>query len=240
MLVERGKFSTSTRQRPPYWPVFAQQGKAVSGPLAADPSVRLCDWNFVTEALAAQKPDWEPGSKHGYHSLTYGFLVGEIIRRVSGRSVGQFVASELARPLGVDFFIGLPTDQKPRVAAPTVQVEPGKPAKPADSGPYAARVFNWSHHRFRCWTSTAMIYGPLKFPQPMALERAIGRQNLRRDYRVYRRHASTVGFLDEQGARATMTRVRRSEGVENALGLGYLLPTATPPLFWTESNWQPI
>jgi CubicO group peptidase (beta-lactamase class C family) len=71
---------------------------------------------FAAERLAAQAPSWEPGRAHGYHALTYGWLVGEIVRRVSGRSVGQFLAEEIAGPLGLDMWIGLPPELGPRVA----------------------------------------------------------------------------------------------------------------------------
>ena len=70
----------------------------------------------VVEALAAQAPLWEPGSAHGYHALTYGWLVGEVIRRVSGQSIGDFVRDELAGPLGLDLWIGLPESERHRVA----------------------------------------------------------------------------------------------------------------------------
>ena len=66
--------------------------------------------------LAAQAPWWEPGTAHGYHAVTYGWLVGEVVRRVSGRSVGRFLADEVAGPLGLDTYIGLPAELEPRVA----------------------------------------------------------------------------------------------------------------------------
>lgn len=70
----------------------------------------------VVDALAAQRPIWDPGTKHGYHALTYGWLVGEVIRQVTGRSVGQFFAAEVAEPLGLEFWIGLPESEEKRVA----------------------------------------------------------------------------------------------------------------------------
>lgn len=73
-------------------------------------------WDPVVDALAAQQPYWEPGADHGYHALTFGWLVGELVRRVSGRTVGRFFADEVAGPLGLDFWIGLPASEEPRVA----------------------------------------------------------------------------------------------------------------------------
>lgn len=70
----------------------------------------------IVEALGAQEPLWEPGSAHGYHALTYGWLVGEIVRRVSGRTIGEFFAEEVAGPLGLDFWIGLPDEHQDRVS----------------------------------------------------------------------------------------------------------------------------
>jgi len=73
-------------------------------------------WDPVVDALAEQVPHWEPGSQHGYHALTYGWLVGEVVRRVTGMSVGTYFHNEIAVPLGLDFWIGLPPSEEPRVA----------------------------------------------------------------------------------------------------------------------------
>ena len=112
-----------------YWPEFAQAGKAAvpvrwllchkAGlpAIAAPLTLEQClAWDPAVEALAAQAPEWEPGTAHGYHAVTYGWLVGEVIRRVTGRSVGRFVADELAGPLGLDLWVGLPDEQQARVA----------------------------------------------------------------------------------------------------------------------------
>lgn len=77
----------------------------------------------IVEALAAQAPLWEPGTAHGYHALTYGWLVGEIVRRVSGRSIGKFFADEVAGPLDLEFWIGLPDEQQARVS-PLIAARP--------------------------------------------------------------------------------------------------------------------
>lgn len=111
-----------------YWPEFAAEGKETipvrwllshrAGLPAVDDKLSPQDfyaWTPVVEALAAQKPFWEPGTKHGYHALTYGHLVGEVIRRISGKSVGQFFAAEIADPLGAEFHIGLPEAKERRV-----------------------------------------------------------------------------------------------------------------------------
>lgn len=112
-----------------YWPEFAAAGKegievrhllghtsGLSGwqePITVE---TLFDWEQATSLLAAQAPWWEPGTASGYHAITQGFLVGEVIRRVTGRTVGQFFAAEVAGPLGADFHIGLDPSQFGRVA----------------------------------------------------------------------------------------------------------------------------
>src|SRR5437763_14454976 len=81
-------------------------------------------WEPVVSALARQTPHWEPGERHGYHATTYGWLVGEVIRRITGASVGTFFRTEIAEPLGLDFWIGLPEEQEPRVA-PMIPMDTG-------------------------------------------------------------------------------------------------------------------
>ena len=92
---------------------------------------------------AAQAPEWEPGTAAGYHSVTQGFLVGEVVRRITGRSVGEFFADDVAGPLGADFHMGLPAEHDHRVALsipPPSQDEdycaraPGAAAAPASGG----------------------------------------------------------------------------------------------------------
>ncbi|WP_393097584.1 serine hydrolase domain-containing protein [Streptomyces sp. LN325] len=110
-----------------YWPEFARAGKekvlvrhllahTAGLPDWDGPIEDLYDWPSATARLAAQTPQWEPGSTAGYHSLTQGFLVGEVVRRITGRSLGEFFAEEVAGPLGADFHIGLPAEHDHRVA----------------------------------------------------------------------------------------------------------------------------
>ena len=112
-----------------YWPEFAQAGKgdlpvrhllthqaglaAIRQPL---PTEALFDWPRMAAALAAEEPWWEPGTKSGYHAITFGYLVGEVVRRITGKSLGVFFRDEVARPLGADFQIGLPAADDARVA----------------------------------------------------------------------------------------------------------------------------
>lgn len=111
------------------WPEFAQAGKErVTTRMMLDhssavPAVRAkvkddgpYDWNYMTERLAAEAPFWEPGTRNGYHGFTFGWTVGEMVRRASGKSLGTFFREEIAGPLGLDFWIGLPEEIEPRVA----------------------------------------------------------------------------------------------------------------------------
>jgi len=128
MLVQRGMLDLDAPVAK-YWPEFAANGKAdipvrwllshQAGLIALDHPVPLNEalaWHPMAAALAAQRPLWTPGTAHGYHGRTWGWLVGEVIRRVSGRTPGRFFADEIAAPLGLDFFIGLPTDERDRVS----------------------------------------------------------------------------------------------------------------------------
>ncbi len=112
-----------------YWPEFAQAGKAAvtvadllshrAGLAWIDGTMSFDDvlaWDPVIEALARQEPSWEPGTDHGYHAVTFGYLVGEVVRRISGRSLGTYFREEIAGPLGADWYIGLPAELEPRVA----------------------------------------------------------------------------------------------------------------------------
>ena len=112
-----------------YWPEFAQAGKAdvkVSHLMShssglsgwKEPITRedLYDWEKATSLLAAQAPYWEPGTASGYHAMTQGYLVGEVVRRITGRSLGTVFREEIAEPLGGDFHIGLPASEDHRVA----------------------------------------------------------------------------------------------------------------------------
>jgi CubicO group peptidase (beta-lactamase class C family) len=119
------------------WPEFAAAGKrdlpiryllshqaglaAVSKPLTED---TFYDWDAMTAALAEQEPWWKPGDGSGYHAMTYGYLVGEVVRRATGRTLGTLFREEIAGPLGADFHIGLPASEDARVAemvAPTAE-----------------------------------------------------------------------------------------------------------------------
>ncbi|MEV5174107.1 serine hydrolase domain-containing protein [Streptomyces flaveolus] len=112
-----------------YWPEFAAEGKdkvlvrhllshrsGLSGLREPHTLEELYDWELTTARLAATAPWWEPGTRSGYHALTYGFLVGEVVRRVSGLRPGAFLEREVTGPLGLDFTVGLPERDSGRAA----------------------------------------------------------------------------------------------------------------------------
>src|SRR5690606_34631711 len=112
-----------------YWPEMAGPGKealtvrmllnhqaGLAVLRAPVPPGGFADPALMARMLAAQPPHCPPGSRHGYHALMFGWLVGEIVERISGRSIGRFFREEVAEPLGLDFWIGLPEEHEPRVA----------------------------------------------------------------------------------------------------------------------------
>src|SRR4051812_39171067 len=157
VLVDRGELDLDATVAK-YWPEFAANGKAgvkvrhllshMSGVSGWEQPITLedmYDWDKSTALLAAQAPWWEPGAGSGYHALTYGHLIGEVIRRITGQRLGEFFAAQVAGPLGADFHIGLPPSEFPRVAnlvpppslLPTdlTQLDPQGPAFKTFTGP---------------------------------------------------------------------------------------------------------
>ncbi|HKV54087.1 MAG TPA: serine hydrolase domain-containing protein [Candidatus Binataceae bacterium] len=128
-----------------YWPEFAAAGKAnlpvkyllshragmaaIQAPLKHD---ELFSWEKVTSELARQEPWWEPGTRHGYHAITFGWLVGEVVHRISGKSLGSYFRDEIATPLGADAYIGFGPSLDSRVA----DILPSPPPKPGEPNPF--------------------------------------------------------------------------------------------------------
>jgi CubicO group peptidase (beta-lactamase class C family) len=142
MCVDRGLINYD-EDVTTYWPEFAAHGKGDAtvaqllshqvGVIAPDGELTLAealDWTTIAARLADTKPDWPIGSTHGYHALTYGWLAGELIRRTDGRTPGRFLSDEVAGPLGVEAYIGLPPALESRVA-PII----GKPINDTASDP---------------------------------------------------------------------------------------------------------
>jgi CubicO group peptidase (beta-lactamase class C family) len=128
MLIERGALRLHDEVAK-LWPEFAvsgKQGTTVANMLAHTspvPHVRdpiktggYCDFDYMTERLAAEPAWWEPGSRQGYHGVTYAWTVGNLVRRAAGLPLGEFFRTEIAEKLGLDFYIGLPESEEHRVA----------------------------------------------------------------------------------------------------------------------------
>ncbi len=128
LLADRGELDFAAPVAR-YWPEFAANGKervtvaqlmshsaGLSGWKEPITPEDLYDWDKCAGLLAAQAPYWEPGTQSGYHALTQGYLVGEVVRRITGRSLGTVFRQEIAEPLGADFHIGLPASEDHRVA----------------------------------------------------------------------------------------------------------------------------
>jgi len=124
-----------------YWPEFAVNGKEqATVKMMLDHSVGVpcvreildkqgcCDWDYMVGKLCMEEPFWRPGTRNGYHMMTFGWTVGELIRRVSGQSLGSYFKSAIADPTGAQFWIGLPEEQEPNVA-PMIPFRPRKGAQ---------------------------------------------------------------------------------------------------------------
>jgi CubicO group peptidase (beta-lactamase class C family) len=128
MLADRGELDLDAPVAR-YWPAFADSARAaltvrmllnhqaglpgVSQPVGREV---LIDFDAMVRLMEGERPLWRPGTRYGYHTLTFGWLVGEVVRRVSGQSLGTFFQREVAAPLGLDFWIGLPAEHEHRVA----------------------------------------------------------------------------------------------------------------------------
>lgn len=226
-----------------YWPEFAAAGKeavTVGQALSHRAGVPLVEgaftmddllaWDPIVEALAAQAPLWEPGTKHGYHMRTFGWLAGELLRRTTGRSAGTFLREEVLEPVGADFWVGLPEELEPRVARLIPPKESlAKALEAFGDTLLLARVFDNPGHLFdydESWNDRPLHEVELPSSNGIGNARALARM-----------YASLVGdgldgyrtLRPETVAAAT---VERSAGpdevimVESRFGLGYMLGTA--------------
>ncbi|NEE45039.1 Beta-lactamase precursor [Streptomyces sp. ADI98-12] len=262
MLAERGALDLNAPVAK-YWPEFAANGKAdipvrwllshQAGLITLDQPVPLNEalaWHPMAAALAAQRPQWTPGTAHGYHGRTWGWLVGEVIRRVSGRTPGRFFADEIAAPLGLDFFIGLPADQRDRVSRMVYQ----RPAidlttVPAESVPEELReqVAAWRDpeslsNRAYAVTDPAAI--DFDSPEVQAAELPAS-NGIGTAHALARMYAALIGEVD--GVRLLTSETLASAAKEQASGKdqvmlipsrfssGYMLSTETNPMIGPNS-----
>ncbi|MEX0682130.1 MAG: serine hydrolase domain-containing protein [Dehalococcoidia bacterium] len=234
-----------------YWPEFAQAGKegipvryllshqaglpALSEPMPMGSSFQ---WDVMTAAIARQEPWWEPGTKHGYHAFTYGWLVGEVIRRITGKTVGAYLRDEIAGPFVIDFQIGLPEADEPRTAE---MVSGGPPPDP--DIPIVKAITDPSSLTFKTLTNPPEIMLPAtrntREWRAAEIPAANGQGNGRAVARLY-------GAL-ARGGELDGTRILTPEAIERATtvqcegpdavlmqntrwGLGYFINSAESPL----------
>ncbi|WP_433685110.1 serine hydrolase domain-containing protein [Nocardia sp. CA-119907] len=252
LLAQRGELELDAPVAR-YWPEFAAAGKGdipvrwllshQAGLAALDKAVPLADalaWGPIVDALAAQAPNWPPGTAHGYHGRTFAWLVGEVIQRAAGRTVGRILAEEIAGPLGIDFFIGLPAAERHRVSrlvfAPKVDVA-SVPEEfvPAELRPMVAAMRDPEALVNRAFEVTDPA--DIDFNDPAVHAAEIPSSNGIGTARgLARLYAATIGEVD--GARlltpetlAAATREQAS-GIDRVMMLedryasGYMLPTA--------------
>jgi len=224
-----------------YWPEFAQNGKAgvevrhflshsaglpgLDEPVTGD---ALYDWEWMTGALARQAPWWAPGTQSGYHAVTQGHLIGEIVRRVTGQTIGNFFRREIAEPLGADFHIGTPVAAEPRIAN---LIPPPQAIATPDDGSIGSRTFanpraDVAATRTRAWRTAE-------------LPAVNGHGNARSIVRIQTAMAnggSAFGktLVSEAGARRIFDKQTEGEdlvlGVPIVFGMGYGLSTPDFPM----------
>jgi len=163
-----------------FWPEFAQAGKETitlgqllshqAGLAALDRKVDLLDYAAVIDALAKQEPNWPPGTAHGYHARTFGFLVDELVRRISGIKLAEYWRKNFAGPLGLDLWIGLPEKENARVAT-MYAPKAGKQPEPKDrpSGPPLGRTRPVASSDFYAHLATKGTFAHKVFTSPFGL-----------------------------------------------------------------------
>jgi acetyl esterase/lipase/CubicO group peptidase (beta-lactamase class C family) len=247
-LVERGVLDLDAPVAR-YWPEFAAQSKGTipvrwllshqAGLAAIDQPLTMqqaYEWTPVIEALAAQRPNWMPGSAHGYHAVTFGWLLGEVLRRVSGHTVGTVFRENVADPLGLDWWIGLPASEEGRVA-PLILAPMPSPTTPPD--PLLARLLDPTGLAFRSVMNPAG--GPMAMNDRAFRAAEIPATNGVATARAMARlYAACLGDVDgvrllrpETVRHATATQVRGEDlvlGYETRYGLGFQLPFPFRPM----------
>lgn len=241
-LVERGVLDLDAPVAR-WWPEFAQAGKgsiplrwvlsheaglaAVTGAVTMDD---VLGWEGVVEAIAAQAPVWEPGTAHGYHARSYGWILGEVVRRATGRTIGRYFADEVAAPLDLDFFIGLPEREQGRVARlyPPVIAPEEREVMDAFLGPDTllgqvlrgpSNLFNYDD----MWNRPEVLAAEMPSSNGVGTARAIAKL-----------YASLIGEVDGVRLLAPATVARATEvqvsgpdhviGLPMAFGLGFMTP----------------
>ena len=248
-LIERGALDPDAPVAE-YWPEFAVEGKGKipvrwvlshrAGLAAIDGDLTLDDvaaWDPVIDAIAAQVPNWEPGTQHGYHARTYGWIVGELIRRVTGLTPGDYIKREIATPLGLDLYLGVPESEDARVARiyPAVWDDPEiarlSDQVLGDSSTLLGRVMGGPSNLFRyddMWNTRLMRGAQMPSSNGHSDARSLARM-----YAACIGNVDGVRLLsDEAVTRATEVQSRGKDcviGQPLTFGLGFALPPTLGP-----------
>jgi CubicO group peptidase (beta-lactamase class C family) len=238
MLADRGELDVNAPVNT-YWPEFGKSEIEVrhllghcaglsgwSAPLRPED---LADWQKCTELLAAQEPWWEPGTAPGYHAVTQGYLVGEVIRRITGQTLGTFFSENVAQPLDADFHIGTPEQADERVA-------------PLIPPPPAPEIMNSLPELGRRTLTNPIITGETSHEiwwRRAEIPAANGHGNARSVARIQsaiagRGEANGTRLLSAEGVEAVFTEQANGSdlvlGAPLRYGLGYGLASPTMPM----------
>lgn len=245
-LADRGLLDVD-RPVADYWPAFAAEGKADitlrtvlshrSGVVSLEHAPVTYDGLLagtpVYDAIAAARPQWEPGTAHGYHGVTFGHLLGAVVQEVTGRTVGRYFAEEIARPLGIDCHIGLPESELPRLAALVLPTEIGEVALGSDvpelAGLYAA-LNDPTSLTFRALYGSFQIGWEEASDPKYALVEAPSTDGTASAAGLARLFAATIGevagvrlFTADAGA-VHASGLDRVLNIQTAWGLGFMVP----------------
>lgn len=248
MLCDRGEldfFAPVAR----YWPEFAQGGKGaievrhlmshsagLSGWSEHVEAEDLADWERCTETLARQSPWWEPGTQSGYHALTQGYLIGEVVRRITGTTIGQFFKREVADVIGADFHIGLAETEEHRVAPIVPPIPLDISALPSDSvayRTYTSPAIDPTMPWERWWRAAEIpaANGHGNARSVAMVQSIIANNGEFEGHRFFRRETGDLIFLSQTHG------VDMVLGVDMHFGMGYGLSSTTVPMgprgcFW--------
>lgn len=222
-LAERGELDLDAPVAT-YWPEFAAEGKDAipvrwllshrAGLPFVDtvlPMRAVYEWQPMVDLLAAQRPHWEPGTRHGYHALTYGWLVGEVLRRVTGRTPGELVRREVADPLGVDFWVGLPESETRRVS-PLIVATAAPETRP---DPFTLQLFDPESMAHKAFFVANGLLGTLNDPDGWAAQLPAG-NGMATARSLARMYAACLGEVD--GVRLLSGETLRAATTEQSAG----------------------
>ncbi|HUX04232.1 MAG TPA: serine hydrolase domain-containing protein [Acidimicrobiales bacterium] len=248
MLCDRGQLDFFAPVAK-YWPEFAEHGKGdievrhlmshgagLSGWSEHLEAEDLADWERCTSALARQSPWWQPGTRSGYHALTQGYLIGELVRRITGTTIGQFFKREVADVIGADFFIGLPESEEARVAPIVPPASIDLSTLPSDSVAYRTYTsppldptMPWE----RWWRAAEIpaANGHGNARSVAMIQSIIANNGEFEGHRFFRREIGDLIFLTQTHG------IDLVLGVDMHFGMGYGLSSATAPMgprgcFW--------